>query len=314
LPGYLGYDQPHRLCAGDMARTRVLCELHARQARDEGSYDAVPKDVSAGSNALLLPLRSCDKGSHCHLRGYARNRRASSADVCRFMPPAEDGDQTQMDKRDKYSTDYNAVTGAGDGAGGAPSDTYGPGSRTFRRTSSGTLIDTLRSPNSYHRLAEQGVMDQRQHSASGRAGVGARGWDDLRNANANTNVNESEVAPAPAPGYSPGAYGASYSSQSTGSRADNRPTLSLSPGDAQSNRQSSGSYSSPRRIRPPSFPQPQPTGPTPTDSRSPVSPAERGYYHPYSSSRQPEEEVTEWPAARPASYMNEGLRGNPRLY
>jgi hypothetical protein len=152
LPGYLGYDQPHRLCAGDMARTRVLCELHARQARDEGSYDAVPKDVSAGSNALLLPLRSCDKGSHCHLRGYARNRRASSADVCRFMPPAEDGDQTQMDKlgqnpylRDKYSTDYNAVTGAGDGAGGAPSDTYGPGSRTFRRTSSGTLIDTLRS-------------------------------------------------------------------------------------------------------------------------------------------------------------------------
>jgi hypothetical protein len=304
-----------------MARTRVLCELHARQARDEGSYDAVPKDVSAGSNALLLPLRSCDKGSHCHLRGYARNRRASSADVCRFMPPAEDGDQTQMDKlgqnpylRDKYSTDYNAVTGAGDGAGGAPSDTYGPGSRTFRRTSSGTLIDTLRSPNSYHRLAEQGVMDQRQHSASGRAGVGARGWDDLRNANANTNVNESEVAPAPAPGYSPGAYGASYSSQSTGSRADNRPTLSLSPGDAQSNRQSSGSYSSPRRIRPPSFPQPQPTGPTPTDSRSPVSPAERGYYHPYSSSRQPEEEVTEWPAARPASYMNEGLPGNPRLY
>lgn len=278
--------------------------------------------MSAGLNASLLPLRSCNNGQCCHWRDYARNRRASGADVCRFMPPAEDGDQTQMDKlgqnpylRDKYSTDYNAITGDGAGAGGAPSDSYGAGHRTFRRTSSGTLIDTLRSPNSYQRLAEQGVMDQRQHSASGRAGVGARGWDDLRNGNvnANANVNESEVAPSPAPGYSPGAYGASYSSQPTASRPDTRPTLSLSPGDAGSNRQSSGSYSSPRRIRPPSFPQPQPTGPPPTDSRSPVTPADQ-YHHPYSNSRQPEEEVTEWPAARPASYMNEGLPGNPRLY
>jgi hypothetical protein len=279
--------------------------------------------VSAGSNSPLSSSSLAQQlGTQPSCVAFTQNRwSAWSADVCRFMPPAED-DQTQMDKlgqnpylRDKYSTDYNAVTGAGAGAGGAPSESYGAGQRTFRRTSSGTLIDTLRSPNSYQRLAEQGVMDQRQHSASGRAGVGARGWDDLRNANANA----SEIAPAP--GYSPGAYGASYSSQPTGTGpghtnqpADKRPTLSLSPSDVQSNRQSSGSYSSPRRIRPPSFPQPQPTGPTPTDSRSPVTPADRaGYYHPYSS-RQPEEEVTEWPAARPASYVNEGLPGNPRLY
>ncbi|GFZ43421.1 hypothetical protein JCM24511_01141 [Saitozyma sp. JCM 24511] len=84
-----------------------------------------------------------------YMRGKPGTRGHTTQFQKTFMPPAEDGDQTQMDKlgqnpylRDKYSTDYNAITGDGAGAGGAPSDSYVRAGAQESARGGGTIFGT----------------------------------------------------------------------------------------------------------------------------------------------------------------------------
>jgi hypothetical protein len=199
-----------------------------------------------------------------------------------------------------------------------------------QRTSSGTFINSIRSPKSYQRLAE---ADREQSLEGGRASMGGNGWDDERHAQDRAAVPSQ--MPTGSASFSPSAYGASYAYQPSAypQQEENLPHPFASPqsadspnsnyspnrdqGDTLSPNHVSQGYTSPNPSPAPVFPSPRPTGGG-SVSRvppSPISAEEWNQAMADEAARNGGAGTTGWPEARPTSYVEgQGVRGNPRLY